>query len=103
MKDWRYIPLIEADGETQMSIDRWLLSEYKLGNQPSILRFYTWSPVAISLGYHQRHYPAFWDSLTYQGQPVKLIRRPTGGRGVLHCGDLCYSLITSEVQSSSSL
>jgi len=97
---WRYIPLIEAPGQVQMSIDLYLVKQYEAGEQPPILRFYTWSPVAISLGYHQRQYPDYWKSLLYQGQPIDLVRRPTGGRAVLHQGDLCYSLITSDSSGS---
>ncbi len=78
-----------------MQIDEWLLQEYVAGRMPPTLRFYDWSPVAISLGYHQRRYPAAWGNLSWQGQPVELVRRPTGGRAVLHQGGLTYSIITS--------
>jgi lipoate-protein ligase A len=94
---WRLIPPMEATGEQLMAIDRWLLQQHRLGKHPPALRFYTWSPVAISLGYHQRHWPKSWDNLTYLGQPVDLVRRPSGGRAVLHQGDLTYMVVTSEV------
>jgi lipoate---protein ligase len=84
-----------ATGAVQMQIDRWLLQEYIAGRLPPTLRFYQWSPLAISLGYHQRRYPAAWENLTWQGQSIDLVRRPTGGRAVLHEGDLTYSMITS--------
>jgi lipoate---protein ligase len=92
---WRLIPPIEASGEIQMSIDRWLLGQHILGQIPPTLRFYTWSKPTISLGYHQRHYPKHWRSLVWQDSPVDLVKRPTGGRGVLHQGDLTYALIGS--------
>ena len=95
MTVWRLIPLIEASGPVQMAIDRWLLEQHELGLQPSILRFYTWSPVAISLGYHQRHYPDFWQTLRWRGAAIDLVQRPSGGRAVLHQGDLTYAVITS--------
>jgi lipoate---protein ligase len=91
----RLIPLLTAPGLLQMQIDRWLLQEYLAGRQPPILRFYQWSPVAISLGYHQRRYPESWEHLGDGGQPVDLVRRPSGGRAVLHQGDLTYALIDS--------
>ena len=78
-----------------MSIDRWLLAQHILGQIPPTLRFYTWSKPTISLGYHQRHYPEHWQSLVWQDSPVDLVKRPTGGRGVLHHGDLTYALIGS--------
>lgn len=92
---WRLIPPLTATGKLQMAIDEWLLLQHLQGNIPPTLRFYTWQPVAISLGYHQRRYPEFWQHLTWQGKPVDIVRRPTGGRAVLHQGDLTYSLITS--------
>jgi lipoate---protein ligase len=92
---WRLIPAIETTGEIQMAIDSWLLQQHILGNTPPTLRFYTWSNPTISLGYHQQHYPEHWTNLTWQNRSVDLIKRPTGGRGVLHQGDLTYAIIGS--------
>lgn len=97
---WRLIPLFAAPGRVQMAIDRWLVEQHAAGLHPSTLRFYTWSPPAISLGYHQHKYPEAWQHLTYQGQPVELVRRPTGGRAVLHQGDLTYAVVTSGLTGS---
>lgn len=83
-----------------MAIDSWLLERHLLGVHPPTLRFYTWSPPAISLGYHQRRYPEFWRELTWEGQPLDLVRRPTGGRAVLHQGDLTYAAIASNLQGT---
>ncbi|MBE9201245.1 MULTISPECIES: biotin/lipoate A/B protein ligase family protein [unclassified Nodularia (in: cyanobacteria)] len=94
---WRLIPLLEASGDVQMAIDRWLLEQHKSGKHPPTLRFYTWSPPAISLGYHQRQYPEFWTNLIWRGQKLDLVRRPTGGRAVLHQGDLTYAVVTSGI------
>lgn len=100
MQPWRFIPLLEASGDVQMSIDRWLLHQHRQAGHPPTLRFYLWSPVAISLGYHQRHYPPAWADLTWQGEKIALVRRPTGGRGVLHQGDLTYSIVTSGLEGN---
>lgn len=97
---WRLIPLYEGTGAEQMAIDRWLLDQHVKGLQPSCLRFYTWRSPTISLGYHQQQLPAHWNNLRWQGQPVDLVRRPTGGRAVLHQGDLTYALITSGLKGS---
>ena len=78
-----------------MAIDRYLLEQHRLGNHPPTLRFYTWQPAAISLGYHQKDYPAVWHDLSWQGKPLEIVRRPTGGRAVLHQGDLTYAVITN--------
>ena len=78
-----------------MAIDRYLLEQHRLNQHPPTIRFYTWKPAAISLGYHQKDYPPAWNDLTWQGQPIDIVRRPTGGRAVLHQGDLTYGIVTS--------
>jgi len=83
-----------------MAIDRWLLRQHQLGLHPPTLRFYTWLPAAISLGYHQRRYPAEWEQLHWHGEPIDLVRRPTGGRAVLHQGDLTYAVVLSGIAGS---
>ena len=75
-----------------MAIDRWLLEQHRQGKHPPTLRFYTWNPSAISLGYHQQEYPSSWQKL-----PLDIVRRPTGGKAVLHQGDLTYAVITSSI------
>lgn len=96
LKKWRLIPPMEAEGSLQMSIDEWLLTQHKDHGHPPTLRFYTWNPPAISLGVSQKKYfPPHWHNLTYQGKPLDIVKRPTGGRAVLHQGDLTYSVITS--------
>lgn len=78
-----------------MALDLWLLEQHRLGLHPPALRLYTWSPAAISLGYHQQRYPDFWSCLTWNNAAVDLVRRPSGGRAVLHQGDLTYAVIVS--------
>jgi lipoate-protein ligase A len=99
-EQWRLIPILAASGSVQMAIDRWLLVQHESGKCPPTLRFYTWSPPAISLGYHQRQYPEFWQNLIWKGQKLDLVRRPTGGRAVLHQGDLTYSVVTSGIRGN---
>jgi lipoate-protein ligase A len=93
---WRIIPPQSAAGALHMKVDLWLLEQHRQGRVPSTLRFYTWSPPAISLGFHQRIWPDAWNSLQWQDQAIDLVRRPTGGRAVLHQGDLTYAIITSD-------
>lgn len=94
---WRFIPLIETSGVIQMAIDEWLLEKHRQGKHPPTLRFYTWKTATISLGYHQKNYPEYWRNLTWQGELIELVKRPSGGRAVLHQGDLTYAVITSEL------
>lgn len=91
---------MEASGAEQMAIDSWLLDQHAKGLQPPTLRFYTWEAPTISLGYHQHQFPEHWHHLHHKGQPVELVRRPTGGRAVLHQGDLTYAIVTSGLKGS---
>lgn len=90
--------MLEAPGAVQMAIDQWLLEQHRHHRHPPTLRFYTWNPAAISLGVSQRRrFPAHWQNLAWQGQPVELVARPSGGRGVLHQGDLTYAVVASHI------
>ncbi|WP_263971779.1 lipoyl protein ligase domain-containing protein [Leptolyngbya ohadii] len=72
-----------------------MLEQHHQHGHPATLRFYTWHPAAISLGYHQRQFPPQWCELTWNDRPLDLVRRPSGGRAVLHQGELTYAVITS--------
>lgn len=91
---WQLIPYAIASGKTQMAMDELLLNQYAAATQPvSSLRFYGWQPKAISLGYHQRHIPNHWHQLAIE-KGLDLVRRPSGGRAVLHGDDLTYAVVT---------
>ena len=77
----------------QMALDELLLDQAVAARAPQgCLRLYSWAGPWLSLGYHQRHLPAAWLALAEQGQ-IGLVRRPSGGRAVLHGGSLTYALI----------
>jgi len=78
-----------------MALDRDLLDRHSNDPQsPSILRFYRWTPAAISLGFHQKQYPDRWHEIA-QKYHLDIVRRPSGGRAVVHKGDLTYAVITN--------
>lgn len=87
---WRFIPPIQAPAATQMAIDRWMQQQVLAGGPP-LLRLYRWSRPTLSLGRHQQRWPQRWQQLQQQGV-LDLVRRPSGGRAVLHAGDLTYAL-----------
>ncbi len=94
-----WFPLWEGPGAAQMTWDQGMLNqvpelEGRGDSVPlALLRFYTWAPAAISLGYHQRQWPPHWQQVRWQGHPLDLVPRPSGGRAVLHQGDLTYSVL----------
>jgi len=55
------------------------------------LRFYAWKPAAVSLGWNERAGDAL-DLPLLAADGIQWIRRPTGGRAVLHDTDLTYSI-----------
>lgn len=78
-----------------MELDNSLLERHSQDPQfPSVLRFYHWKPSAISLGFHQKQYPDCWNAIA-QHYYLDIVRRPSGGRAVLHQGDLTYAVITN--------
>jgi lipoate-protein ligase A len=89
---WRLLSPIHADGALQMALDSWLLDQLQAGASGPCLRFYTWSRPTLSLGFHQRRLEPHWLELVTAGV-IDLVRRPTGGRAVLHGSELTYSLV----------
>ncbi len=94
-KPLQIIPYSETSGKLHMNLDNSLLDRHSQNPQsPSILRFYCWNPPAISLGFHQKQYPDRWNAIA-QNHHLDIVRRPSGGRAVLHKGDLTYAVITN--------
>jgi lipoate-protein ligase A len=89
----RWIPPLQLEGSQQMALDQLLLEASLAVPQgaPS-LRLYRWSRPTLSLGHHQHQLPPRWHDLAARGA-IELVRRPSGGRAVLHGGDLTYALI----------
>jgi lipoate-protein ligase A len=99
MDAWRFLDGGWATGDRQMAVDDALLTLCGRGQSlrqsrspqsgPPTLRLFGFRPVCLSLG---RFQPAD-QVLVPPG--VELVRRPTGGRAVLHRGDICYSIVLS--------
>jgi lipoate-protein ligase A len=87
---WRLIVDGEADGATNMAVDAAILESVIVGASPPTLRFYGWSPPCLSLGRSQRLVDADLEACRTGG--VDVVRRPTGGRSILHTDELTYSV-----------
>lgn len=72
-----------------MAIDEAIMSAVGSGLQPPTLRLYAWDPPALSLGYSQPISDARKPALKALGWGI--VRRPTGGRAILHTDELTYS------------
>jgi len=76
-----------------MAVDEALLDLHIQGKTPPTLRFYGWTPPAVSFGYAQKVSDATIERIKKAGLDV--VRRPTGGRAVLHEGELTYCFIAA--------
>jgi len=74
-----------------MAVDEAVLEAVGKGIVPPTLRLYAWEPPCLSLGYAQPVADASLEELTSHGW--ELVRRPTGGRAILHTDELTYSVI----------
>ena len=79
-----------CDGASNMAIDSAIAEAVSAGAQPPTLRLYGWHPFCLSLGYGQRVRDVDIPALHARGWD--LVRRPTGGKAILHGDELTYSL-----------
>ncbi len=77
-----------------MAIDEAILQAVEAGKAPPTLRLYAWNPPCLSLGYAQPLEDVDLDRLNANGWEV--VRRPTGGRAILHTDELTYAVIAPE-------
>ncbi|HEY9766049.1 MAG TPA: lipoate--protein ligase family protein [Chroococcales cyanobacterium] len=93
MQIWRLIDLGINTAFENMAIDEALLEAHVLGLTPPTLRFYEWYPAALSIGYAQDSLDVDRDRCLHLG--IDVVRRATGGKAVLHQGELTYSVVSS--------
>lgn len=74
-----------------MAIDEAISRAIAEGLVPPTLRFYAWAPPCVSLGRNQPI--AGIDLAQIAALGYQVVRRPTGGRAILHTDELTYSLI----------
>lgn len=95
-----YFNLIYSGGEqgiVNMAKDSYILNRYRYLDDFTIhptLRLYFFSPPALSLGFFQN---ILDNELVKKAKNKKydIVRRPTGGRAVLHLNEITYSVIAS--------
>ncbi|HCV1100391.1 TPA: lipoate--protein ligase family protein [Staphylococcus aureus] len=92
---WNFINTGSKDPYYNMAMDEALLNFVSRGEIDPVIRFYTWNPVTLSIGYFQRLQKEI-DIDKVKEKGFGLVRRQTGGRGVLHDKELTYSVIVPE-------
>ncbi|WP_241080889.1 lipoate--protein ligase family protein [Natranaerofaba carboxydovora] len=94
MRTWRLIIDGPSKGNFNMAADEALLDSFIEKNSLPTLRIYSWESMCLSLGYFQNINPRSIEKLKENN--IDLVRRPTGGRGVLHTDEITYSIIIGE-------
>lgn len=88
----------ELSGAMNMAADESIMIHVGKGLSAPTLRFYRWKPPTISVGYFQE-LEAELDTEACMRLGLGYVRRPTGGRAVLHDNEVTYSVIMPEGQS----
>jgi lipoate-protein ligase A len=88
---WRLILDGPVEGARNMALDRAVLASVIEGVSPPTLRLYRWQVPTVTLGRFQGIEQVDLDACSRRGFDV--VRRPTGGRGVLHDDELTYSVV----------
>lgn len=94
MQQWRFISSGKSSPAYNMAMDEAILTAHSEGKAPPTVRFYGWEPASLSIGYFQKSSEIDFERLEAEG--IGFVRRPTGGRAVLHDQELTYSIIVSE-------
>jgi lipoate-protein ligase A len=79
-----------------MAADEAMLAAHARGETPATLRFYRWRPAAVSMGRFQKVESAL-DLDACRALGVEVVRRPTGGRAILHEeSEITFSVVIAE-------
>jgi lipoyl(octanoyl) transferase len=92
---WRFIRSGQGSPAGNMAVDEAVLLAVSEGKSPPTVRFYGWNPATLSIGYFQRG-DGEVELERLQELGLGFVRRPTGGRAVLHDRELTYSITVPE-------
>ncbi len=88
---WRLLTGPPQRAAFNMAVDEAIAIAFSEGKSPATLRFYQWSPPCFSIGAFQKLHKDWIAAL--ENQKLTLVRRLTGGRGVLHDNELTYAIV----------
>ncbi|HWR28060.1 MAG TPA: biotin/lipoate A/B protein ligase family protein [Candidatus Thermoplasmatota archaeon] len=94
-EQWRLLQTGFKNAYSNMAIDKAILVVNSEGNVPPTVRFYGWSPPAISIGYFQSLTEEI-DIQACERFGIDYVRRITGGGAVFHEKELTYSIVVAE-------
>ncbi len=87
--NWKFLNSGVNSGKFNMDFDVFLAENFVQGN--AVLRLYRWNPYCISLGANQSLEDINTSKTRYH--QIDVVKRPTGGRAILHSQELTYSVI----------
>ncbi len=87
---WRLLLTPPKDGPWNMAIDHALMDRARSSGE-TVFRVYSWSRPVLSLGRNQRALNVYVDS-ELERRGLEVVRRPTGGRALLHHREITYSV-----------
>jgi len=92
---WRFMPPADGPGAFHMAADVAVLEAIRAGRSGPVLRFYRWTPPCVTLGKFQ---PATGNVRLADCARLgfQVVRRPTGGRAILHHREVTFSMIIAE-------
>ncbi len=90
--EWRWISDGHHPAEKNMAMDASLLADCEQGRISPTVRFYGWSEPAITIGYSQKVEKEL-DMNRCRELDIAIVRRPTGGRALLHHRELTYAVV----------
>ncbi len=88
--NYYYLNTGTNNGQYNMDYDIHLAEICKPGE--FFLRLYKWYPYCISLGANQKYDSIKIDKA--ETEEIEIVKRPTGGRAILHSEELTYSVVT---------
>ena len=94
---WRFLDSGPLDGVEQMSIDAGLMDRARESRE-AVLRVYGWSRPTLSFGRHESVRGTF-DAVQLERDNVGAVRRPTGGRVLMHDHEVTYSVTAPAPES----
>ncbi len=96
---WRLLPFDHHRAAMNMAIDEAICAGVAGQRSPPTIRFYGWTPSAVSIGCFQNILEEV-DVEECRRQGVDVVRRRTGGGTVFHDqdGEITYSVIAPEVE-----
>ena len=90
-QEWTYVSSGAQTGAFNMALDESAARALASGEGSPVLRLFRWRPWAVSLGYNQS--AADIDAARCAAGGIDVVRRPTGGRAILHADELTYSIV----------